>query len=64
MRLARVEERYRLRSEFAATLQEREKFSLSGSQFETLDSMSEEYQIERPSRSESQAYRNQIPGST
>jgi hypothetical protein len=64
MRLARVEERYRLRSEFAAALQEQQKFSLSDSQFETQDSMYAEYQIERPSRSEAQACWNQISGST
>jgi hypothetical protein len=48
VRFARVEERYRLRSEFAATLQEQQKFSLSNSEFETQDSMYEEYQIEIP----------------
>jgi hypothetical protein len=48
MCLARVDQRYRLRSEFAATLQEQQKFSLSNSEFETQDSMYEEYQIEIP----------------
>jgi hypothetical protein len=48
IRLARLEERYRLRTEFAATLQEPQKFSLSNSEFETQDGMYEEYQIEIP----------------